>query len=228
MGGAPRRGGVVAVGGPDGVGKTTVCEVLVGDLLADREVLHVRFPGLLPRRDPVERRELRLGPGGEPDLTRLRIYPPAYAWPKAQLKSLYLWLDFVLGWAVRVRPLVRRGGWVVFERGWWDHAVDPRRYRLRPPATLVRVLGRLLPRNDLVLVLHAPPEVIRSRRPELTTEELERQMAAWREVLPSRQARVFLDTSMPLETIRERARDAVAALFPRRGRDPLHRVAESS
>jgi thymidylate kinase len=203
------RGGVLGVGGPDGVGKTTLCRALADEVLAGKEIMHVRFPGLLPRRDPVERRALRLGPGVEPDLDRLRVYPPPYPVLKAWLKTLYLWIDFLLGWAVRVRPLVRRGGWVVFERGWWDHAVDPRRYRLRPPARLVSLLGRLVPRADLVFVLHAPPETIRARRPELTEAELERQMAAWRAVLPRRQRRVVLDTSRPLDETVARARRAV-------------------
>jgi thymidylate kinase len=209
-----RRGGVLGVGGPDGVGKTTLCRALADEVLAGREIMHVRFPGLLPRRDPVARRALRLGPGVEPDLDRLRVYPPAYPSPKAAVKTVYLWIDFLLGWVVRVRPLVRRGGWVIFERGWWDHAVDPRRYRLRPPARLVSLLGRLLPRADLVFVLHAPPETIRARRPELTEAELVRQMAAWREVLPRRQRRVVLDTSRPLDEMVERARRAVHTLPP--------------
>ena len=200
--GAPTRlprAGVLAVGGPDGAGKSTLCAALARDILAGREVLHVRFPGLLPRRDPVERQAIRLGPGGRPDPNNLRIYPPPYGRAKAVLKTLYLWVDFWLGWLVRVRPVLRRGGWVIFERGWWDHAVDPRRYRLRPPASrLVPLLGRLLPRTDIVFVLRAPPAQIRARRPELTEEELERQMAQWTRVLPARQRLDVLDTSRPV------------------------------
>jgi thymidylate kinase len=211
-------GGVLAIGGPDGVGKTTLCEALMSGVLADLPVLHVRFPGLLPRRDPVERRAIRLGRGVEPDLTRLRVYPPPYSWPKSQAKAVYLWLDFVLGWVVRVRPFVRRGGWVVLERGWWDHAVDPRRYRLRPPARIVSVLGRLLPRPDLVIALGAPGEVIRERRPELTLEELDRQMTAWRRVVPRDQERLYLDTSDPPDKLAARAAAAVVEVAERRRR----------
>jgi hypothetical protein len=223
-----RRGGVLGVGGPDGVGKTTVCEALIGGVLADAQVLHVRFPGLLPRRDPEARRAIRLGPGGTPDLTRLRLYPPTYPAWKTHVKTVYLWVDFLLGWLVHVRPLVRRGGWVIFERGWWDHAVDPRRYRLRPPAALLAALGRFVPRADLIFVLHAPPEVIHRRRPELTEEELGRQMAAWRELLPPRQARIYLDTSAPLPEMIERAEAAVRALPERAAPRRRGRAREAS
>jgi hypothetical protein len=167
---APALGsrGVIGICGPDGVGKTTLCEAVVNNVLEGHEVLHVRFPGLLPRRDPVKRREARLGAGavavgGDPAAFPERAYAPRYSLPKSIAKTLYLYLDFMLGWAVNVRPLLRRGGWVVFERGWWDHAVDARRYRLRTPG-LVRALGRFIPAWDLVLVLDAPPETIRARK----------------------------------------------------------------
>jgi thymidylate kinase len=215
----PSRGGVLAVGGPDGVGKTTLCDALVSGVLADVAVLRARSVGVLPRRDPIERRAIRLGAGVEPDLSRLRVYPPPYPWLKAQVKVLYGWVDALLGWVFRVRPFVRRGGWVVLERGWWDQAADPRRYRLPPPARLVRALGRTLPRADLVIALAAPPEMIRERRPELTTAELERQMTAWREILPADQPVLHLDTSAPPEDVVAKASEALAAASAgRRGR----------
>jgi RecA/RadA recombinase len=202
-------GGVIGVCGPDGVGKTTLCDALVSDVLAGREVLHVRFPGLLPRRDPVKRRELRLGAGvtlpEDPEAFPERAYPPQYSAAKSLAKTLYLFVDFWLGWVVNVAPLTRRGGWVVFERGWWDHAVDARRYRLRSPR-LVRGLGQLLPRWDLVLVLDAPADLIRARKPELPTEEIRRQSRSWREVFPARQRRAYLDASRPAAEVLERAR----------------------
>jgi hypothetical protein len=207
-----RMGGVISVGGPDGVGKTTLCEALVSEVLAGAEVLHVRFPKLLPRRDPTERREIRLGKGNLPDLAAARVYPPMYSSPVAVAKTLYLFVDFLLGWATRVRPLVRRGGWVVFERGWWDHAVDPKRYRLRPPARLVPLLGRLLPSPDLFLVLEASPEVVIARKPQLSAEELVRQMEAWHRVLPGSYKRVYLDAARPADEVLERAGEEVAKL----------------
>ena len=203
-------GGVISVGGPDGVGKTTLCEALVSDVLSGAEVLHVRFPRLLPRRDPTRRNEIRLGPGKTPDLNAARVYAPMYSTPAAVAKTLYLFVDFLLGWATRVRPLVRRGGWVVFERGWWDHAVDPRRYRLRPPARLVPLLGRLLPRPDVFLVLEADPEIVIARKPQLAVEELTRQMEAWHALLPSSYHRVYLDAAEPADEVLRRAADEIA------------------
>jgi hypothetical protein len=144
-----------------------------------------------------------------------RVYPRSYSPGLSSLKALYLFVDFLLGWNLRISPFVRRGGWVVFERGWWDHAVDPRRYRQRSGRPFV-VLGRLLPRADLVLVLEADPVTIHARKPQLTTEELARQMVLWRRILPRSQRRMYLDAALPVAQLVEQVRAQVATLNVRR------------
>jgi thymidylate kinase len=183
------RGRVITIVGPDGTGKTTLCTSLAEALLADRQVRVLANrsgatrPGFLPHR------KVR-GPTTEP-----HRHPPYPAWLSIA-KSFYVFADFAVGWFVRVRPFVRRGGWVVVERGWWDVVVDPRRYRLRDSPRVAGFLGRRLPRSDLVLILEAAPDVIRRRKAQLSIEEIERQRHAWHRVLPAKQRRAFLDASM--------------------------------
>jgi hypothetical protein len=129
---------------------------------------------------------------------------PPYPVILSLAKTGYLFLDFLLGWAFRVRPWVRRGGWVVLERGWWDIAVDPRRYRLRAPARTAWLLGRFLPAPDLTVVLEAPDTVLLSRKRELPAEELGRQRDAWRNGLPGGARPVYLDASLPALELAER------------------------
>ena len=202
---------MVIIGGPDGSGKTTLCERLIADVLAGDRVLHVRFPRLLPRRNRERARTRRLGPGNTPDPSSPRIYPPPHIRGVTTVKASYLYIDFLLGWALRVAPHVRKGGWVVFERGWWDHAVDPGRYRLRSGRPF-QVLGRLLPNADLVFVLEADPQLIRARKPQLSTEELTRQMTAWHSVLPTDQQVVFLDAASPIEVLVNEVRNQLGML----------------
>ena len=135
-----------------------------------------------------------------------------YPAPLAAIKALALFADFWLGWPLRARPFVRRGGWVLLERGWWDLAVDPRRYRLRPGGRLVRVLGRLLPQSDVLLVLEGPPDALRARKQELPEAELERQVRAWHDVVPAGVRRVHLDTSASLDEVLRRAEAEVLAV----------------
>jgi hypothetical protein len=104
----------------------------------------------------------------------------------------------------------------VFERGWWDIAVDPLRYGLNVPPRLVRALGRLLPRPDLALVLESSPHVLAARKNELSEQEILRQSAAWRDVLPRDIQRITLDASLPPERLAEDARRSILAALEAR------------
>ena len=165
------RGAVIVVAGPDGSGKTLVAEHLISVAQARGPVLHLHHrPHILHGASQHD------GPVTEPH--RQRAYPG----PLAILKLLYVFLDYALGWVLRLGPTRRAGGTVILERGWWDMVVDPLRYRLVPLPRLHRLLARLLPNADRTIVLDAPTEVLLARKAELPAEELVRQRAAWREL----------------------------------------------
>jgi len=172
-------------------------------VLAGREVrrIHHRF-GLLP---------VRGGNTADPSQPHAQApYPPGVS----AAKVCALLADSLAGWLVQARPFTRRGGCLIIERGWWDLAVDPARYRLRSNPRLVRALGRLLPRSDLLIVLEGPPEVLVARKAEVSEAELERQMRAWRECVPNRQPRVYLDVSRPLDDVVSGATVELTRLAP--------------
>lgn len=180
---------VVVVVGPDGSGKTAVAGALAGQRLP-APVLHLHHrPGLLPART------VHVGPVTEPH--RPRPYPTVLS----SLKVLYLWVDYLIGWMVRIRPIVRTGGSVVIERGWWDLLVDPRRYRLAPVPRLLHALGRLLPRPDATVVLHADLSVLLGRKQELPAAELARQQEAWLSIPDRALRRVLVDAAQPLDGV---------------------------
>jgi thymidylate kinase len=188
------RGGVVVIAGPDGTGKSSLCDRLISGPLAGRQVLHIHFrPGILPAR-AVPASAINDPQGQAPYTGWLSV-----------LKTLYLFIDFVLGWELRVQPVVRKGGWVIIERGWWDLVVDPRRYRLRGAAGLTRLLGKLIPKPELTLVLECPLQVLKARKAELSESELVRQTQAWRALPPGTARRVFLDASRPVGEVVEHA-----------------------
>ena len=191
-------GTVVVVVGPDGSGKSELADALVKDVLT-QPVLHLHHrPGVLPSRSR------HTGPVTEPHAEQ-----PYPVWLSV-VKLLYLWGDFVLGWWLRVRPIVARGGSVVLERGWWDLAVDPRRYRLAALPWLVGVLGAAVPRPDVTLILTAAPDVLLARKQELPADELRRQVAVWDVLMRGRMAGVAIDASRPVAQV---LADAKAALL---------------
>jgi len=205
------------IAGPDGTGKTTLSMALEKGMFANvpvRRVHHTRGLGVLPHR--------RFAPGSSTQPHRHPLYP---AW-LSLIKWFYLLVDFRVGWTLRISPFVRRGGWVLMQRGWLDSQVDPRRYRLPPAPGLVRFLGRLVPRSDLSLVLEASPEVIRERKKELSLDELERQMRAWRELLPGDQRTIHVDASLPADEVLKLAEEHIARSW--KSRSEAHRRTRSA
>ncbi len=158
--------------GPDGTGKSTVAAMLaerLSDDAVDVVTGHYR-PGLLWKRSesPVT------DPHGEPSR------PSASA--LAKVGAVYA--DFVLGYVGPWRSAAAKV--VILERGWWDHLVDPVRYRLPSAAKgVVRTLGRTLPKADIVAVLAGDAEAIVARKPELDVAEVQRQLASWRLIAPT-------------------------------------------
>ncbi len=186
------------VAGPDGSGKTAVADQLADVLAPTVRRLHHR-PGVLPAKSRHS------GPVTQPHAHA--PYPPTLS----VVKVGYLFGDYLLGWWLRIRRFQRAGGSVILERGWWDLLVDQRRYRLAVPPRLIRILGALLPRPDLTVVLEGDPELLRSRKAELTLEELARQRDAWRSVPPHAGA-LYVDVAAPLEAVVEQVRGCLTEI----------------
>jgi thymidylate kinase len=194
----PRGSGVyVVVAGPDGTGKSTVVDELIEQVLRGPVMqLHHR-PHLLRPRSPSD------GPVTEPHQHR------PYPLPLSAGKLLLLYADYLLGWYARLRPWLRDGGDVILERGWWDLAVDPARYRLHPLPGAVRLLGRLLPRPTVTLVLGGDATAIAARKRELSAEETQRQLDAWRALPPKLLRSQVIDTTLPLDATHAAVQRAV-------------------
>ena len=185
----------VVLSGPDGTGKSSLADGLLETtkpLFRRSYRAHWR-PGILPRPGAVVGREER--DATNPHATTAR---PATV---SVLFLLYYWLDFALGSALSVLPRRVRTTFVLFERGWWDIAVDPLRYRLDVPEWLVVALGRLLPRPDLIVTLEAAPSVLLSRKQEISRDEIVRQSRAWRDLAGRIERVSFVDASGTYEDV---------------------------
>lgn len=188
-----------AVLGPDGSGKSSVLAALEAQLppsLGGVAVFHWR-PGVV-RPDRGDG-----GPVTDPH------GKPARG-PVASVAKLgLLWLDWQLGYWLRIVHLRAKERIVVFDRCYLDLLVDPRRYRYGAGAALARAVGSTFPQPDVLVLLDAPPEVLRARKTEVTLEETVRQRTAYAEAVRSARGGVVVDAAQPLAAV---TRDVARAM----------------
>jgi hypothetical protein len=182
---APRglRGHVLLVG-PDGVGKSTIANGLMVE--AHRRGVTTHHAHWRPR--------LVMGQADRGNVTTPHAHPP-HGSAKSMVKLFALLCDNLVG-AVGPWRHARRHGLLVVERGWYDQVIDPLRYRLAASvAPVALVVGRLVPRADLVVLLSADPAVAAARKRELEPAEVERHLDAWTRLAARAGRRVLmLDT----------------------------------
>lgn len=121
--------------------------------------------------------------------------------PRGKLSSAaklaWLWANWWLGWWKTLRSAAR-GGLVLFDRYHADILVDPRRYRYGGPVWLARIASDLMPQPDMVFFLDAEPDVLLSRKREVSREALTASRAAYLQ-LAARNPRIrIIDAGKPL------------------------------
>lgn len=202
--GTRRRGFWTAFLGADGCGKSSVIRRVTRDL--EPEWTGVRHFHLRPHfglRDP----------GGPPVTDPHADEPRGIVGGVAKL--VLWWLDSTVGYLVAVRPALRRGCLVIFDRSVQDILADPLRYRFARPRPLAIALVRTIPEPDLFLVLDAPPEVLRERKREVTFAEVVRQRDAYLELASRLPNSVLIDAARSLDEVvaevEARIRDAASS-----------------
>jgi thymidylate kinase len=131
-------------------------------------------------------------------------------------KCLFWLLDYTVGYHVTVRPALVRSTLVLFDRYLLDVLVDPLRYRYGGHKWLIRVLWWLTPKPDLVILLDAPPEVLQSRKREVSLEETVRQRTAYQELVTSLSNGHIVDAAQPVERVAAQIEAIVLDFLARR------------
>lgn len=165
---------IIALVAPDGAGKSTVIAEAARQIreqmpFTDVVVRHWR-PSLLPSLA-----RLAGQPCCPPDTP---VQPRRIAGRFHLLRIAYYLLDFLAGFWFKDLRCSAELKMLLYDRCALDMAVDPLRYGLSS-AWGTRLLWKLIPKPDLVILLYDTPERIHARKPELTKSEMKTQSESW-------------------------------------------------
>lgn len=178
--------------GCDGSGKSAVIEG-VTRLLEERELTVT----------PGHWRPVAVARGSGPDAGGAADDPHGQS-PRGAISSMlklgWLWLNWWGGWWGHLRNASKTGV-VLFDRYHADLLIDPRRYRYGGAMSLARLACAGMPRPDRVFFLDASPEVLLSRKQEVSCESLERLRVKYLELASVRAEVMVIDASKPLNEV---------------------------
>lgn len=195
------KGVFVAFIGPDGTGKTTLCKkipvILQRAFLPGRSIRFYWRPMLLP---PLRRFLSIFRIKTRDEFTTNNDAKSPHNLFISVICFIYYWLDFVIG-QVKFRSVWANGGIVCFDRYYHEFFVYPQRFGLILPRWLLRIFMPFVPQPDLIFYLHAPLEVLLSRKRENSRSELERQLNLYDTLVSSFSNIYRIDASKPLDEV---------------------------
>lgn len=124
--------------------------------------------------------------------------------PRGPLSSMaklgWLWINWWVGWFRRLSK-INTSGVILFDRYHGDLLVDPRRYRYGGPMSLARVASRWMPQPDRVFFLDAEPDVLLSRKREVSKEALEQSREKYLQLARSHPRFQVIDAGQSLDEV---------------------------
>ena len=208
-----RKGVFLALVGPDGVGKTTICQdlqnVMRGLFRNKIHYYHGRF-GFLPELKsyycwlPFLRLGVDKASQKETDkVGQLRIL----------LHLLYYGLEYFIAW-----PWIlwarKHGHMLLFDRYFYNFGSQPIYRQL--PRPLISTLLKILPRPDVTVVLKGRPNQIQQRKAELSLDEIKAQLDSLQEEWFSKLTQVLIvDTEQPLNQVLNEVRRTLVKFLRR-------------
>ena len=194
--------------GPDGVGKSTFLEIFIQRLselcVSDMDslyVLHFR-PNLLPNLK-------KLLSGKNYNESQEEFTNPHRGGKTNSLSSLvrmtYYWLDYLIGYYLKIKYKCRHNGKVIFDRYINDFLVDPERARIYLPYFIRRIFVNLTPKVDIAYILSCDANIIYERKKELTIEEIQIILDAYKKIAEKDKRYIMLDASKAPNQIVEEA-----------------------
>jgi thymidylate kinase len=120
----------------------------------------------------------------------------------------YWFVYYFFGYAIRHLAMAR-STLLLNDRHFVDVLVDAKRYRYGGPTWLVRLIWRLIPKPDLIVLLDATPEVLQARKQETSFEEVGRQRKAYLSLVRTMGSGHVVDATQSFEHVADDVSDIV-------------------
>jgi thymidylate kinase len=202
----------VAVLGPDGAGKSTVCSILAQMNRAQLpfsaiETQHM-YQRALPRLSELKKGRIRTKP-----LTSAATHDPHGKKPHSLPASVFsLFYTAIDQWCSRLRwskLKMSRNMLMLHDRHMLEVVVDPKRFRYAGPSWLAKAFMQLIPTPDLIVLLDTPAEILQSRKQEVPFEETRRQRDAFKALVSSMPCGRVVNATGPAEEVAADVREVI-------------------
>ena len=167
--------------GPDGSGKTSLINELEKNIGQEKniEIKHIRF-NIIPRfgklkkffSNPMRTKKSEIF---DPTVSKVGkinnryIYGPDIKLWKIVINLIYELLDYLLGYFFLLSK--NSNAMIIFDRYFYDYYTE-KNWR-KNPKLFMKILMLFVPKPDYIFFLWNEPKVIKSRKPELSEEEIE-------------------------------------------------------
>lgn len=167
-----KPGTSIAILGPDGAGKSTLIQVLSEKNWFGK----VAYFHLKPCANINSGQE-----NSNPH--SLQSYPLVLSY----IKLIYLINVYCFGWLRNIVPLRLRYSFIIFDRYYHDLIIDPKRFRYGGSTKVAKLFSNLVPKPEVFFILITEPSIIMSRKDEVTSAELCKQISNYENLVDGKQ-----------------------------------------
>lgn len=162
-----KKGLFIAFEGADGVGKSTIINKIIPILMEQNNFTNYVYFHWKPIKKEMCINRIPSSPSQDPRGKD----------PRNLLLSLvflsYHYLCYLYGYFFILKPQINKKRLIIADRYTYDIYLDPKRFRLNLPKWILKLFIKLTPQPHTTVALVAAPEVIISRKPELSKTEIE-------------------------------------------------------
>lgn len=211
-------GYTIAFLGTDGSGKSTIIDAIT-PILNEGFNKSVYYEHMRPNKLPSIARLL-----GKKEDSSSPVTDPHAQKQSGFVGSLfrfsYYYIDYTLGYFLKIFPKKAFKSCIwIFDRYYYDYLLDQKRARIKLPVFVIKIGAFFMPKPDMIICLGTDAEKIYARKPEISFQEVERQVKALKDFSSQNKGAVWIDTGVDIETSKQACLEHITNFMVNRFKD---------